>query len=94
MIAHNEDLSFGAREYHYDSIGLDQINRLNDIVTAAIAQDPDNLGSTVEELTQRFLFEPLGMRSSSWNNGLPDKKFAVLLASPRCVTWRAWACCS
>ncbi|MFZ1866423.1 MAG: hypothetical protein WAU39_19545, partial [Polyangiales bacterium] len=76
MIAHNEDLSFGAREYHYDSLGFEQINRLNDIVTAAIAQDPDKLGSSVEELTQRFLFEPLGMRSSSWNKGLPDKPFA------------------
>jgi hypothetical protein len=76
MIAHNEDLSFGARAYHYDSLGFDQINRLNDVVKAAIAQDPDNLGSTVEELTQRFLFEPLGMRDSSWNGGLPDKPFA------------------
>lgn len=76
MIAHNDDLSFGARDFSYDDFGLVQINRLNDIVTAAIAQDPTNLGSNVEELTQRFLFEPLGMKNSSWNDGLPDKPFA------------------
>lgn len=76
MVAHNEDLGFGAREYSYDPLGFVQVNRLNDIVTAAIAQDPANLGSSVEELTQRFLFQPLGMRDSSWNNDLPDKPFA------------------
>ena len=76
MVAHNDDLSFGARDFSYDDFGLVQINRLNDIVTAAIAQDPTNLGPNVEELTQRFLFEPLGMKNSSWNDGLPDKPFA------------------
>ncbi|RLB36640.1 MAG: hypothetical protein DRH30_14575 [Deltaproteobacteria bacterium] len=76
MVAHNEDLSFGARDFSYDNFGLVQINRLNDIITTAIAQDPAELGSSVEEFTQRFLFEPLGMRDSSWNDGLPDKPFA------------------
>jgi hypothetical protein len=76
MIAHNDDLSFGARQYEYDSLGFVQINRLNDIVTAAIAQDPANLGSSVEELTQRHLFGPLGMQDSSWSEGSPDKPFA------------------
>ncbi len=76
MVAHNEDLSFGARDFSYDSVGKVQINRLNDIVRTAIAQDPENLGSSVEEFTQRFLFGPLGMKSSSWNDGSPDKPMA------------------
>ena len=76
MVAHNEDLSFGARDYVYDDFGTDQINRLNDVVATAISQDPTNLGSSVEELTQRFLFEPLGMKNSTWNDGAPDKIFA------------------
>ena len=76
MVAHNEDLSFGARDYIYDDFGTDQINRLNDVVATAISQDPTNLGSNVEELTQRFLFEPLGMKKSTWNDGTPDKIFA------------------
>lgn len=76
MVAHNEDLSFGARDYVYDDFGEDQINRLNDIVATAISQDPTTLGSSVEELTQRFLFEPLGMKDSTWNDGATDKIFA------------------
>jgi hypothetical protein len=76
MVAHNEDLSFGSRDFSYDDFGVEQINRLNDIVKTAIAQDPTNLGANVEELTQRHLFEPLGMRSSSWADGAPDKPFA------------------
>jgi hypothetical protein len=76
MVAHNEDLSYGSRDFEYDDVGLDQIDRLNDVVSAAIAQDSQNLGANVEELTQRFLFGPLGMTSSSWHDGAPDKSFA------------------
>ncbi|MDH4282771.1 MAG: serine hydrolase [Myxococcales bacterium] len=81
MVAHNADLGFGSREFSYDAIGTVQINRLNDIVKATIAQDPANLGSTVEEFTQRFLFRPLGMTDSSWNGGMPDKPFAFSWSS-------------
>ena len=67
MIATNEDLSFGSRDFIYDVTGADQINRLADIATVAIAQDPANLGNNLEEFIQRFLFDPLEMRSSSWS---------------------------
>ena len=76
MVAHNEDLSYGARDFSYDDTGVVQINRLNDVVRAAIAQDPENLGADVEELTQRFVYNPLGMNDSVWNEGLPDKPWA------------------
>jgi hypothetical protein len=76
MVAHDADLSFGKKEYSYDTIGTVEINRLNDIIRTAIAQDPDRLGSDLEEFTQRFLFQPLGFEHSRWNRGLPDKFFA------------------
>lgn len=76
MVAHNPDLSLGAKQHVYDAIGTVQINRLSDVVNTAIAQDPDRLGATLEDFTQRFLFEPLGMRSSIWSEGRPDKNYA------------------
>lgn len=76
MVAHNEDLSYGSRDYDYDDVGIEQVNILNDVVKLAVAQDAERLGSNVEEFTQRFLFGPLGMRDSTWNDGLPDKPFA------------------
>ncbi len=48
---------------------------LNDVVAEAIAQDPA-LGSSVHEFLVRYLFEPLGMRQSSWDGEAPDKNFA------------------
>jgi hypothetical protein len=76
MIAHNQDLTPGERTYAYDIDGRVQINRLSDVINTAIAQDPDRLGANIEEFTQRFLFAPLGMRSSVWSNGDDDKTFA------------------
>ena len=73
MVAHNPDLGFGARTFQYDLVGSVQINRLNDVIATAIAQDPERLGNDVEEFTQRFLFQPLGMTSSIWSNGNPNK---------------------
>lgn len=75
MLAHNPDLSIGQRTYSYDIAGAVQINRLSDVLTAAIAQDPERLGATLEEFTQRFLFGPLGMTDSQWTFGQADKVF-------------------
>lgn len=82
MIGHNPDLSFGNREYSYDGAGTVQINRLSDVVNTAIAQDPERLGANIEEFTQRFLYEPLGMRHSIWSDGKPDKVFGLSWQSP------------
>ncbi|MBM3140401.1 MAG: hypothetical protein FJZ92_09395 [Chloroflexi bacterium] len=75
MVGHNPDLSFGNRTWVYDAVGTTQINRLSDAVNAAIDQDPARLGEDLEVFTQRFLFEPLGMKDSSWSNGAPDKTY-------------------
>jgi hypothetical protein len=76
MVAHNADLSFGARRFQYDIDGDVQINRLSDVLNTAIGQDPARLGADLEEFTQRFVYEPLGMTHSTWSSGLPDKVFA------------------
>jgi CubicO group peptidase (beta-lactamase class C family) len=75
MVAHNPDLSYGAKTHVYDAAGNVQINRLSDVIRTAIAQDPARLGADLEEFTQRFLFEPLGMTHSTWSAGRPDKIF-------------------
>jgi hypothetical protein len=75
MVGQNEDLSSPDRDFMYDTAGGVQINRLNDVVAAAIAQDPA-LGSSVHEFLVGYLFEPLGMRHSDWDGDAPDKNFA------------------
>jgi hypothetical protein len=82
MVAQNTDLSFGAKERQYDTVGTVQINRLSDVVNTAIAQDPERLGANIEEFTQRFLFGPVGMRHSTWSNGAPNKIYAYTWQSP------------
>jgi hypothetical protein len=81
MIGHNPDLSYGHRRYEYDLVGQVQINRLSDVINTAIDQDPAQFGEDVEEFTQRFLFEPMGMNEGNWSGGRPDKTFGF--------TWRA-----
>ena len=69
MVAHNEDLEFGSREFAYDFAGIVQINRLTEVIEAVIAQDPDHFDDveTTAEFAERFFFEPLGMNHSEWN---------------------------
>lgn len=74
MIGHNADLSYGHRTYAYDLVGDVQINRLSDVIQTAIEQDPARLGADVEEFSQRFLFEPLGMTAGDWTKGNPVKR--------------------
>ena len=81
MLSHNEDLSYGNRRFFYDGPGTVHLNRLSDVLNAAIDQDPAGLGADLDEFTQRFLFEPLGMRGSAWSNGAPNKIFGI--------SWRA-----
>jgi hypothetical protein len=81
MVAHNEDLGFEKKGFAYDTVGTVQINRLNDVITTALAQDPERLGADLEEFTQRHLFEPLGMRDSTWSGGVPTKNLAFTWGS-------------
>lgn len=76
MVAHNEDLSFGARDFDYDSTGVVQINRLYDVAVEVIAQDPEGLGQDLNEFTQRFVFDPLGMNDSSYDEAFENHAIA------------------
>lgn len=82
MVAYNASLAWGQKAFAYDATGEREINRLSDVATAAIAQDPGRFGRDLEEFTQRFLFGPVGMRHSTWTNGAPDKIFGFSWSSP------------
>jgi hypothetical protein len=82
MVGHNESLAWGEKTFTYDAVGTTQINRLSDAVNTAIRQDPARFGANLEEFTQRFLYDPLGMRESTWTAGAPDKNFAFSWSSP------------
>ncbi|HEX6239616.1 MAG TPA: hypothetical protein VFZ61_01935, partial [Polyangiales bacterium] len=64
--AHNTSLSDGEKRHAYDTVGAVQINTLSTMVRTAIAQDGQRLGTSVGALARKFLFEKLGMSSSSW----------------------------
>ncbi|MFW2388226.1 MAG: hypothetical protein ACN4G0_07815 [Polyangiales bacterium] len=76
MVAHNQDLSSPALDFEYDATGDVQINRLNDVVAAAIAQDAA-LGASVHEFWEEYLRKPLGMTQSEWDGDSPDKPYAL-----------------
>lgn len=73
MVAYNDDLGWGQKTHSYDAAGNREINRLSDVMNTVIAQDPDRLGANLEEFTQRFVYERLGMRDSTWTDGAADK---------------------
>jgi hypothetical protein len=76
MVAQNTSLAYGQMTMQYDTIGTTQINSLSDIDNAAIAQDTADLGQNLEDLTQKYLFAPLGMTHSTWTGGAATKVFA------------------
>jgi len=81
MLAQNNDLNDGQMTYSYDTVGSVQINRLSDVVNAAISQDTVRLGNNIEAFTQKFLYEPLGMTDSTWTSGSSNKTFAYSWSS-------------
>lgn len=70
MVAHDASLSFGMKSFAYDTVGTTEINSLGNMITTAISQDSARLGSSVAEFTQKFLYEPLGMKNSSWDGSV------------------------
>ncbi|MGL1903623.1 MAG: beta-lactamase family protein [Fibrobacterales bacterium] len=68
MVAYNDDLSHGAKSFSYDADGSREIQTLATIMGTAIAQDAERLGSSVKEFTENYIFKPLGMHHSKWNN--------------------------
>jgi CubicO group peptidase (beta-lactamase class C family) len=81
MVAHNQDLGWGAKEYRYDLDGTVQINRLSDVLNTVVRQDPERLGGDLEQFTQRHVYAPLGMRDSVWSGGDDDKIFGFSLST-------------
>lgn len=65
MVAFNDDLD-GPLQFAYDSKGTREIQSLATMVETAIAQDPDRLGTQLEDFAAEFLFDPLGMEDSQW----------------------------
>ena len=66
MVGHNGNLADGSKRHSYDTVGSVQINTLSTMVRTAIAQDAARLGTSTGALARKFLFEKLGMTSSSW----------------------------
>lgn len=69
MAATNEDLAYGKkRKWTYDTAGDREINRLVGVMDRAIAEQRDRFAGSANavELAQNELFEPLGMKASSW----------------------------
>jgi hypothetical protein len=72
MVSTNADLRPGKKgAWSYDTFGDREINRLEGVMNRAIAAEPERFPGVknVVELAQKELFDPLGMKSSSWAGG-------------------------
>jgi CubicO group peptidase (beta-lactamase class C family) len=69
MTSTKSDLRYGEKgEWSYDTTGEREINTLVAVMNRAIEQEPEGFPGvrTVKEFAEKELFEPLGMRDSSW----------------------------
>ena len=69
MVSTNEKLGHGEKEpWSYDTAGNREINRLVGVMDRAIAGERGKFptAANVREFAQRELFDPLGMKASSW----------------------------
>ena len=72
MVSTNADLRPGKKgAWSYDTAGDREINRLVGVMDRAIAAEPERFPGVknVVELAQKELFDPLGMKASSWPGG-------------------------
>src|SRR3712207_2654482 len=72
MVSTTADLGPGKKAaWSYDTFGDREINRLEGVMNRAIAAEPNRFPGVknVVELAQKELFDPLGMKSSSWAGG-------------------------
>src|SRR4051795_2734682 len=72
MTSTSADLRLGHKAaWSYDTFGDREINRLEGVMNRAIAAEPERFPGVknVVELAQKELFDPLGMKSSSWAGG-------------------------
>lgn len=71
------NLNYPNREFVYDTVGSDAINRLSDVVNTVVAQDTTRLGSNIGTFWSRFIATPLGFENSTWGNSNTSKNFAT-----------------
>jgi CubicO group peptidase (beta-lactamase class C family) len=72
MVSTNPDLRHGRKgAWSYDTAGDREINRLVGVMDRAIEAEPERFPGVkdVVELAQKELFDPLGMKASSWEGG-------------------------
>ncbi|MET0333374.1 MAG: hypothetical protein ABW190_03815 [Rhizobacter sp.] len=75
--AESPNLNYPNREFKYDTVGSEAINRLSDVVNTVVAQDSSRLGSNIGTFFTRFLATPLGLENSAWGNSNTSKNFAT-----------------
>lgn len=70
-------LTYPNREWQYDTVGSDAINRLSDVVNTVVAQDTTRLGSNIGQFWRRHFAQPLGLQNSTWGTSDSSKNFAT-----------------
>lgn len=70
-------LAWGYKEWQYDTVGSDAINRLSDVTNTVVAQDPTRLGSNIGAFWRRHFAQPLGLENSTWGTSESSKNFAT-----------------
>jgi hypothetical protein len=70
-------LSYPNREWRYDTVGSDAINRLSDVVNTVVAQDTTRLGTNIGGFWRRHFAQPLGLENSVWGTSESSKNFAT-----------------
>jgi hypothetical protein len=73
----SRNLNYPNRQFKYDTVGSDAINRLSDVVNTVVAQDSTRLGANIGTFWQRFIATPLGFENSSWGTSNTSKNFAT-----------------
>lgn len=80
MTSTSPDLSYGNKQpWSYDTLGDREINVLVDVMNRVITQEPAAFPGVdnVAQFAQKELFDPLGMRDSSW----PGENIAYSMTS-------------
>lgn len=75
--AASPNLNYPNREFKYDTVGSEAINRLSDVVNTVVAQDTTRLGSNIGAFWRRHLAQPLGFENSTWGTSETSKSFAT-----------------
>lgn len=70
-------LNYPYRQWQYDTVGSDAINRLSDVVNTVVAQDTTRFGTNIGGFWRRYFSQPLGLENSIWGSSESSKNFAT-----------------